>query len=299
MTVEELRRSVENHIAPEIRLTAFLDIARWVMARIAAYGDQRRGWSFDFTKAAFNTTAPYTTGTITVTQSSTTVEGAGTPAWNTGISLSRQKLVAGGAHYPIASITDADTLVLSDAYAGATESGLGYSIILDEYSLATSIRRIHAMWEPANDRRIQGISRKEMGAYANELEGGGDPLVFSIMGRNTSTLANIVQLAPYPASIMRIEYWYQADYTRITGIGDTIDMPSYMDETIKQGALYRAMQVARVDGWREQAMDFAAMLKEAWYLDQPQKEQKVRLMRSDNIGWDPRSYIGSRAEISV
>jgi hypothetical protein len=296
MTVEELRRSVENHIAPEIRLPAFLDIARWVMARIAAYGDQRRGWSFDFTKGAFNTVAPYETGTITVTQSSTGVEGAST-VW-TGIAFTRQKLVAGGAHYPIASITDNDTLVLSEAYAGATTALLTYSIILDEYSLA-SLRRIHGMWEPSNDRRILGISRREMAQYSIELENGNDPYVFSIMGRNASTNVNIVQLAPYPTGILRIEYWYQADYTRITGIGDTIDMPSYMDEVIKQGALYRGMQIARVDGWEQQAMEFAGMMKEAWYLDQPQKEQKVRLMRSDRLDWDPRAYIGSRAEISV
>ena len=296
MTVEELRRSVENHVAPEIRLTAFLDIARWVMSRIASYGDQRGGWSFDFTKSAFNTQAPYETGTVTVTQSSTAVTGSST-VW-TGITLSRHKLSVGGIHYPIASITNDTALVLSENAAESQAAGTAYKIIKDEYLLA-ALRRIHVMWDPQDDRRIAGVSRKAIGRTSIELENGNNPLWYSHMGRDAATSVSIVQLSPYPTSIQRIEYWYQADYTRITGIGDTLDMPSYMDETIKQGALYRAMQVAGIPQWKEQAMEFAGMLREAWFLDRPQADQKIRLLRSDREDWDPRAYLGSRAEIDA
>lgn len=76
-----------------------------------------------------------TTGTVTVTNASTTVEGAGGMLWNTSptnIAVGDWLLVTGDTvMYQVASITDDDTMELTTPYAGVTGAGQAYAIQRD------------------------------------------------------------------------------------------------------------------------------------------------------------------------
>lgn len=279
MTVEELRRAVENHLGPESRLQAFLSIAALTLSRIRAFGDTRNGWSFDFTKSAFNTQAAYSTGTVAISQSSTAVVGTGT-TW-TGITLDRHKLRIGGIDYPITTITDNTNIVLTEAFAGTTVTAAEYSIVKDEFVLP-QITHMHSVWDATNDRKLRGIARSQMGDLAVHDAVAERSLCYCLLGRGTLNVP-IMQIQPSPLTITRIEYWYQADYTRIADIGDSIDLPIMMDAVLIQGAIARASQVLRRDGWRDEQKLFEDMVLEAWYADKPQRESVVRMMRTDRL----------------
>ncbi len=69
----------------------------------------------------------YSTGTVTMA-ASTTVEGAGTPAWAQGLKGMKFQVAGDPRPYTIDSITDSDTLVLTESYAGSTGAGKSYTI---------------------------------------------------------------------------------------------------------------------------------------------------------------------------
>lgn len=70
--------------------------------------------------------ANYTTGTVSVTQGSTTVTGSGT-TWNTLVDAGMFLQVGGsGRYYVVKSITDTTHLELTEAYEGSTGAGNAY-----------------------------------------------------------------------------------------------------------------------------------------------------------------------------
>lgn len=70
----------------------------------------------------------YNTGTVSITNDSATVEGSGT-AWATGSNaVAGECIEINGHYYVIESVTDADTLVLTEKVREATASGLSYTI---------------------------------------------------------------------------------------------------------------------------------------------------------------------------
>lgn len=72
-------------------------------------------------------TAPYSTGTISVTNGSKTVTGSGV-AWNTLVDAGMLLQIGNGRVYVVESITDSTHLVLRDAYQGSTASGQAYTL---------------------------------------------------------------------------------------------------------------------------------------------------------------------------
>lgn len=75
--------------------------------------------------------AQYTTGTVSVTNGSSTVTGTGT-AFTTNVTAGDSfKVAAGLVTYTVASVTDNTHLVLTANYAEASGSGLNYQIARD------------------------------------------------------------------------------------------------------------------------------------------------------------------------
>ena len=71
--------------------------------------------------------APYSTGTVSVTNGSTTVTGAGV-TWNTLVDAGMLLQLGNGRVYVVESITDSTHLELSEAYEGATAAGQAYTL---------------------------------------------------------------------------------------------------------------------------------------------------------------------------
>jgi len=101
----------------------------------------------------------YTTGTIvSATNASATIEGTGTPAWNTGLALysniylritrTTGAKTGDGFWYEISSITDADTLVLVKPYAGTTFATGTAAYIIGEMPLIPGGFQDLLIWRP-------------------------------------------------------------------------------------------------------------------------------------------------------
>ena len=76
--------------------------------------------------------AQYKTGTVSVTNGSATVTGSGTTFTGGNVTAGDIFTVLGdNTWYEVASVTDADTLVLAANYAGTTASGAAYAITRD------------------------------------------------------------------------------------------------------------------------------------------------------------------------
>lgn len=84
--------------------------------------------SVDGGNSWLNITPTYTTGTVTATNGSTTVTGAGGTAWQARGISANQFILIDGAWYRISSVTNDTTLVLASNFTGTTGGGKAYAI---------------------------------------------------------------------------------------------------------------------------------------------------------------------------
>ncbi len=84
------------------------------------------------------TTTPYATGTVDVTNGSTSITGTGT-AWTAGLVGGLVQIGDGSTTvYTVTAVSGGTSLSITPAYAGATASGLSYSIPVGVYSMGTA-----------------------------------------------------------------------------------------------------------------------------------------------------------------
>jgi hypothetical protein len=96
--------------------------ARWVAFRDVLYGPGGVMWG------GSRKTADYSTGTVTVTNGSTAVVGAGT-SWLANVDVGMLLRVGGaGPYYVVAAVGSDTTLTLKEAYQGVTAGGAAYAL---------------------------------------------------------------------------------------------------------------------------------------------------------------------------
>ena len=89
----------------------------------------------------------YDTGTVSVTNGSDTVEGSGT-TWTTNAAAGDKFMVdSDGTWYEVESVTDNDTLVLTENYAGDTAS-------TQDYTITTAIRGVYRYYKKNGDKYL-------------------------------------------------------------------------------------------------------------------------------------------------
>lgn len=183
----------------------------FAMDQIALEGN----WKWLEREASFTTTTGYNTGTVTVTNLSTGVEGSGT-GFDTGTNvLADDKFnVSEGGFYRIASVTDADTLVLATEYAGTTAAGASYNIYRDEYDLADGVLELQAirLIDPA--RQLVILSPHEWEEITKGDWEVGEPEYAILVGSDASESGNAgtnqrLQLWPLPDATYAITYQYR------------------------------------------------------------------------------------------
>lgn len=279
MTASDVLRSVMNKLPPETRMTGFVDTVREVMQRIRAHGVQRGGWSFDWTRGTIDLVASYDTGTIAVTNGGTTVTGTGT-TFTSG--MAGRKIRIAGVPNLIDTFTDTTHVELAVAYGGETETAAEFVIYQDEYATTADLTAIHRIWDLTNSNKLQGLTPLALGDRDHLTNSSGTVQAYAEAGRNSSDVV-LVQFHPYPTAIARLEYWYQADITQISGIGSSIDIPAYFDELVKHGCYARQLQILGSPLRLEEAAIFQEMIQEAWLIDNPIRDEKIRLARDDRI----------------
>jgi len=130
----------------------------------------------------------YATGSITATNASTTIEGAGTTFTGTTVN-ENTKIKIKGVLYDVASITDADTLVLTKKYQGTTAATLTYTlgdypIIPEEFQDLLWVRPAKEYYAFNKEQQSMYLMLKDMDA---ELEGK------LILSQRTKGVSNVIK----------------------------------------------------------------------------------------------------------
>jgi hypothetical protein len=115
-------------------------------------------------------TANYSTGTVSVTNGSTTVTGAGT-AWLANLDAGMLVKVAGGRYYVVASVTDDTHFELTSAYQGSTAGGQAYTATV--LGTAPKVAPVYAV---GVNRLVACIGNR---AYMSQVTPTPDPQTFA------------------------------------------------------------------------------------------------------------------------
>lgn len=146
------------------------------------------------------TNPQYTTGTVSISQGSTTLTGSGT-AWNTanswGVTNVRKYgkfwFGAGLEDYEVASVVSDTSVTLSSRFTQTALSAQTYTYFEDEYDLASDFLRPVDFRFFDRNRQLQIMPRNEFRAQYVRQQSGGKPTVCTIIDRPPSGDTNLVR----------------------------------------------------------------------------------------------------------
>lgn len=214
------------------------------------------------------TTDDVTTGTVSVTNGSTTVTSSGDNFTDvaTTPTLKWFRVVGDSTSYAIASVTTAaspDTLTLATAYRGTTNATASYVVFQDTYALTDSDLdevRIMAYGDALNwatslqgvspDQRLGGVTFSELMSVANgdlHRDTSGRPKLYARISVNSSDQPRYV-LWPYPTDDYQIEVWYSILYSENTTFATNLfsgDAPADAADAVEARMKWRALKYER------------------------------------------------------
>ena len=230
-TFSELYTDLLNRVREQTTNTATLVQARRYI-NIGLY-DMHNGFQekcpWAERQGRITTMAPYTTGTVSISQGSTTLTGSST-LWTTTNAFSianaraTGKLVINGTPpiYEISSVGGAGTITLTSAYVGTTVSAGTYVYFEDEYDLASDfLRPLDMQFFDAN-REIRLIDRTSFRRRFPQNSVRGRPVAACLLDRafvsNTTPVRRISFFRP-PDANYSIPYSYVTSKLAVTSAG--------------------------------------------------------------------------------
>lgn len=239
-------------------------------------------WNFRRGTTFVSTSAPYSTGTITFTNASTSVTGSGTTwvAAHTGMKIA---LSYGGPWY-IFTRTGATTGTLDRAYVEATTSGASYVIYQDLYTLSSSAESILSadmVTHASGSVPLQRIARHDAEANWPMPRGAGTPRWWCQHDVSSGNLRiRVGELVP--DSAFSIRYGYLSRVTDLSGDSDESGVPERWRHVITYGALRELYLLYNQPSLAvQQAQLFNGGIEKAWM------EQQVEVPISGGIrGFD-------------
>jgi hypothetical protein len=177
-------------------------------------------WSRQQATGILQTTAPYTTGTVTVTNESTTVTGSGT-TFTSGMT-GRAFRIAGRDEYYEFTYVSSTSGTLDRGYEGDTASGASYSIFQFVYPLPTDCRILQDDAFPSMTR-LTGAQMDATGVV-------GTPTNWASYMDDASTPPRMqIELYPTPDESIGIPFTYTAEAADLSG-ASTI-LKAWVDST--------------------------------------------------------------------
>lgn len=179
--------------------------------------------------AVLRTQAPYSTGTVTISEGSSTLTGSGT-AWSTNNSYSvanvrtTGKMTIAGLPevYGISAVGGDAAVTLDTKFIGSDQSAAPYSYFEDEYDLAADFLRPHDMRSFTDDASVELIGRKDFRAWAARNSTTGRPRFASIVDRGFSgntTPIRRVRLWKAPDDVYLLPYTYVTSNLAVSSSG--------------------------------------------------------------------------------
>jgi hypothetical protein len=248
---------------------------------------QAHNFSWLYGDSSFITIKPYDTGTVAVTEGSTTVTGSGTVFTSAMVG---RKFVCENATYRISAFMSPTEITLATNYAGDGGSSLEYKIYQDEYSLAPDVEDIISMRQENNPQRIEKAGIETMDSYYPKRTSFGYPHIYSITGYDASDYMK-VSLYPIPNQARNIYYRYKKRVTEMSSDSDTCVIPLRYRYVLAKGALYAvAKYLDMPDIGRDYEREYRSGIAQLISADRKLDE---RIVKGSGDDTESGNFIGS------
>lgn len=185
---------------------------------------------FSFLKAYgyLSTTPYYTTGTVSITQDSTSATGTGT-SWTTATMAGRLiKFGTDDNYYEISSIVDlTQVMTLKNAYIGASDTDATYKMYKVNYDLASDFGNMRWIKQLDSPKRV--IPKAEIpftDILPDEFDASGDIEGYVIGGKNSTTNYFMIRFTPIQTTRKMLYYCYDKKLPTLNGTGLSSQIPS-------------------------------------------------------------------------
>ena len=172
-------------------------------------------WEFLHKRTVINTVADITTGTISVTNDSTSVtfSSAPTPSVAQRVLIVDGNTIDPGAAYRVSAHTAGATAATLDAaYTGGTDTAAAYSVYGDSYDLPTDCEHVRFIRRAGFQHPMKRIDPSEMEEIKGWDRSEGSPQIYSVYDFDTTgdpTTQRQLVIHPYPDEIYRMEVHYR------------------------------------------------------------------------------------------
>jgi len=180
-------------------------------------------WSFKVAEGEFSTPAVYNTGTITVTNNSTAIVGAGTTFTS---AMANRQLQVGGFTFNINTFTDTTNLVIDRKWQSATAAAQTYSIVQGWITPAeTDFQSFLSVVDPSNSWRIRlHFNYRDLDRIDPRRASSGVPTLLSARSYNSSGVPRF-ELWPYSTSIRQYTFLYEKAVADLSATSDSPAAP--------------------------------------------------------------------------
>lgn len=205
---------------------------RWVRDRYRSICENYL-WSFKLAQGQFGTNTVYSTGTVTMTNNSTTVTGSGT-TWTSAMT---------GRQFKVDNFVFTFTYVgatsgtIDRTWLNATEAGLSYSILNAYFAPSESdFHSFISIIDPANGWRLyHGFTAMELDQFDVQRTSSSTPRIVASRTYNSSNVPQF-EIWPHPTTQATYPYLYEK---RVADLSADADTPPAIirSDVIVKGAL--------------------------------------------------------------
>lgn len=200
--------------------------------------------------STITTVAPYTTGTVAISNGAANVTGAGT-TFTSGMVGRKLSLGYGKPWFVIDTQTNDTDITIDTSWPFASVTASTYTMYEDVYSLGSDVDRVYLDRVYLYDDEGYQIGRLTHGEFLERSdfpEQSGKPDYFAIIENDASGYLQ-VQIGPYaPDAVYVIKYHYRKAHTEMTADSDVPLLNESLLETVASGALVRAYELPEFMG---------------------------------------------------
>lgn len=204
----------------------------------------QKSWNFYQKESSIVLIEPYEEGTVTVTEDSTAVTGAGT-TWTSAMTGRRMKFGGQTVSY-VFTFASTTTGTLDRAYVGDTESEKEYNIFQPNYDLPSDFNRILHLQNARTNRMLWSMPLRKQLDPASALYHSPhyhthiSPTtaeMYALWGQNGALRQ--IRLANSPLTADTLNLFYMRTTADVTAMDDSIDVPIGGEAIIKSGVIIR------------------------------------------------------------
>ena len=153
-------------------------------------GEIRR-WSWLVKGNQFISPAAYNTGTITVTQNSTTITGSST-VWTAAMVGRQIRVGTSSPIYTIAQFNSSTSIEIDLPYGGTTAAGVAYSLYQCYFTPPSDFHQFITLWDPAFNWQLQlDVPQTDLNRFDAQRANRGNAYMVSFRGYATSQVGTV------------------------------------------------------------------------------------------------------------